>query len=332
MNDAARPRRPFLTILMLVVCAVFAALVIDRYFVLEARLQRLERSAEHTALALDRLKSRRLTRSELARAEGAWSVRFATLAAGEKRLVRALAKLRALGPGRRSELVATVEARELLAFARAEDRIAVRPRATAALLRAAARLLASAHDPALVAVGARLRQAAALRARLAAFPYARALRALEAVRRGLGRWPEITSSVTPHPRPPTPVVHGFWAKIWSAVLRFVHATVRVERIPSSRERARTLSLAERERLREDIGLELATARLALAVRDPVLFRSLASSALRRVRLLYDTRNPEVARATAALGRVIALPPPPRPPSLAPLRRALVAAESALART
>lgn len=331
MSDVARPRRPSLTLVLLVLLAVLTALAADRYVVLHARLLRLERTTRRTTLVLDRLEARRLTRSALARAEGAWSVRFATLAAREERLARALAKLRALGPGRRTETVVVAEARELLAFVRDEDRIAVRPRATAPLLAAAARLLASVPDPALVALAARLRAAAALRARLSAFPYGRARLALLTVRRGLDRWSAVPSRSAPRRRPPPPVVHGFWAKIWSAVVRFAHATVRVETIPPRGARLRVLSRAERRRLRAGLRLELATARLALDARDPALFRTLAGSVLRHLRVLYGTRNPEVARAAAALGRLVALPPPPRPPSLAPARRALAAAERALLR-
>ncbi len=327
MNEPARARRPSPVVVLFVLLVVFVAVAADRYVVLHARLRRLERASEHTTLALARLEARRLTRSDLARVEGAWSVRLATLSAREKRLARTVDKLRALGHGRRAEVVAVAEARELLAFARDENRIAARPRATVPLLVAAARLLASVSDPALTAAAARLREAVALRARLPGYPYARARAALDRVRRGLDRWP-ASPSVRPRvARPPSPTVHGFWAKIWSAVVRFVHATVRIERIPA--HGTRLLSRSERARVREGLRLDLATARLALDARDPGLFRTLATSVLRRVPLLYDVRNPAVMRALKTLRALVARPLPTRPPSLAPVRRALASAEKAL---
>jgi len=332
MNESARPRRPSATLVLFLLVAVLAVLAADRYVVLHNRLGRLERSSRRTALVLARLEARRLTRSALARAEGAWSVRFATLAAREKHLARTLAKLRALGPGRRGAAVAVAEARELLAFARDEGRIAARPRASASLLFAAARLLASVPEASLQGLAARLRAAAALRARLPAFPYARARLALRAVRRGLLRPPPAPFPAPRPPRPPAPVVHGFWAKIWSAVVRFVHATVRIETIPRSGMRAKRLTSGERRRLAESLRLDLATARLALDARDPKLFQTLARSVVRDVRILYGTSDPALSQATEALARLVARPPPPRPPSLAPLRRALAAAERALVRT
>lgn len=333
VNESLSPKRRLgLGPILLVSMVALAVLGGDRYFVLRARLVRLERVVAHTHLALARLEARSLRRTTLARVQGIWSVRFATLTAQEDRLAKEVAKLKSLGPTRRTAAAALAEASELVALARVDGRLTGRPRSSAPLLEAAAKLLAAVPEPSLATLVEKLRTAAALRQRLPSFPYGRARAVLASLPRDLTTWPlsggSPSSSVSPQiAQPPTPTVHGFWAKIWSAILRFVHSTVRIEHLPPHARRR--LSPRHLRRLRRRLELEIATARLAVDARDPHLVRRLGRSILRHLAQLYDVHDPAVGRTMAALSAVVHAPRPVPPPSLEPVRRRLGALLHAL---